>query len=256
MTMKTPMITASIAITLMVSNFALAQQKAGSDKLDVQALEQKYWTAKDDDFSVVQNRAFSKKGKFFGTAHTGIAINDPYYSGSYLGVSGGYFFNESWGLEATYLNSSFDKSRSFNGILERGGGPKANQLISKLGINAVWTPIYAKMSVFDRSIIHFDMGLVVGIHQLNYENPYSTNPFTNASQIVEASKKESSIGYSIGIMQQFYFRENMAIRVDFKNSFTTENQVSYGSTTGAKDGSKVINDTMLLIGLTVFDWRK
>lgn len=254
--MKTPLMTTATLITLLASATAFSQQKAGSDKLDVQALEQKYWTAKDDDFSVVQNRAFSKKGKFFGTAHAGLAINDPYYSGSYLGLTGGYFFNESWGVEVNYLNSSFDKSRSFKDILSLGGGPKANELKSKLSINAVWTPIYAKMSVFDRKIIHFDMGLILGVHQIGYENPYSTAAFTNASQIVEASKKESSIGYTIGIMQQFYFRENMAVRVDFTNSFTTENQVSFGSTTGAKSGSKSINDTMLLIGLTIFDWRK
>lgn len=251
--MKTPMITASIAITLMISNLAFAQQKAGSDKLDVKALEQKYWTAKDDDFSVVQNRAFSKKGKFFGTAHTGVAINDPYFSGSYLGLSGGYFFNESWGIEGNYLASSFDKSRSFKEILVQGGGPEVNELKNKLSVNGVWTPIYAKMSVFDRSIIHFDMGLTFGIHQINYENPYST---TASPNLTETSKKASSIGYSFGIMQQFYFKQNMAIRVDFTNSYTTENAVSYGSISGAKNGSKNINDTMLLIGLTVFDWRK
>ena len=64
------------------------------------------------------------------------------------------------------------------------------------------------------------------------------------------------MGYTIGIMQQFYFRENMAIRVDFTNSFASENQVSYTSLTGAKAGTKMINDTALFIGFTVFDWFK
>jgi outer membrane beta-barrel protein len=251
--MKTPMITASIAITMMISNFAFAQQKAGSDKLDVQALEQKYWTAKDDDFSVVQNRAFSKKGKFFGTAHTGVAINDPYFSGSYLGLSGGYFFNESWGVETNYLSTSFDKSRSFKDIVSLGGGPKANQLLNKIGINAIWTPIYAKMSLFDKSIIHFDMGFTVGLSQSNYESIYNTGTTLNPN---EKGRSASATGYSIGIMQQFYFSDKMAIRVDFTNTFTTEDTVAYNVASGVKSGSKNINDTMLLIGFTVFDWRK
>jgi len=251
--MKTSMITASIAMTLMISSFAMAQQKAGSDKLDVKALEQKYWTAKDDDFSVVQNRAFSKKGKFFGTAHLGVAINDPYYSGSYLGASGGYFFNESWGIEGNYLSTSFDKSRSFKGIISLTGGPEANQLLNRIGVNAVWTPIYAKMSLFDKSIIHFDMGLTVGLSQSSYESIYNTGTTSNPN---EKGRSASAMGYSIGIMQQFYFSDKMAIRVDFTNTFTTEDTVKYNVSSGAKNGSKSINDTMLLIGLTVFNWRK
>ena len=35
-------------------------QQRGSDKLDIKKLEQKYWAAKDDDFSVVQNRRYVK----------------------------------------------------------------------------------------------------------------------------------------------------------------------------------------------------
>ncbi|MFN9067914.1 MAG: hypothetical protein ACK5V3_11845, partial [Bdellovibrionales bacterium] len=145
--MKTPQQALLGLITLVLTSLSWAQG-AGSDKLDVQALEQKYWTAKDDDFSVVQNRAFSKKGKYFGGLHYGVAINDPYYTGSYLGLSGGYFFNESWGVEGKMLSTSFSKSRSFKDILSLEGGPKANEAISQTSINAIWTPIYAKMSVF------------------------------------------------------------------------------------------------------------
>lgn len=251
--MKTPIALVALLLTSHVSLAQSTPAKAGSDKLDVQALEQKYWTAKDDDFSVVQNRSFAKKKRFFGTLHYGVSINDPYYSGTYIGASGGYFFNESWGVEANYLSTSFDKSRAFKDILSLGGGPKANELKNKIGINAIWTPIYAKMSLFDKKIIHFDMGFIVGLQQVNYENPYSTTTFPG---FTEVSKTGSSMGYSIGIMQQFYFRENMAIRVDFTNSFAGEDQVSYTSLTGTKSGTKTINDTALFIGFTVFDWFK
>jgi len=111
---------ASLLVLLSISIAGHAQ--TGSDKLDVQALENKYWSAKDDDFSVVQNRAFQKAKRFFGTLHAGAAINDPYFAGSYVGFSGGYFFNESWGLEGTYQMTNFDKSRSFKDIVGLGGG--------------------------------------------------------------------------------------------------------------------------------------
>lgn len=249
--MKPSRISALLAIITMASSLGFAQ--TGSDKLDVQALEQKYWAAKDDDFSVVQNRAFQKAKRFFGTLHFGTAINDPYYSGTYMGLSGGYFFNETWGLEGTYQSTNFDKSRSFKDILSLGGGPKANEMKSRMGLNAIWTPIYAKMSLFDRKIIHFDMGFTVGLTQINYENPYSTTNFPGFS---ETSKKASTMGYSVGVMQQFYFSEKMAIRVDFNNTYSTQDTVAYTSTSGTKAGTKSINDTSLLIGLTIFDWRK
>jgi len=247
---KTPILLLAVA-GLFFASKSFAQ--TGSDKVDVQALENKYWAAKDDDFSVVQNRAFSKKKRFFGTAHYGVSINDPYYSGTYLGISGGYFFNESWGVEGTYQQSDFSKSRAFNDILGLGGGPRANQFINRIGVNGIWTPIYAKMSLFDRKIIHFDMGFTFGLTQISYETPYSRTPFSNGFQ--ETSKSNSTMGYTIGVMQQFYFRENMAIRVDFNNTFSTQKTVRYTSQTGASGGNRNVNDTSLLIGFTIFDWR-
>lgn len=247
--MKPSRTTALIALFL-ASSFSYAQ--TGSDKLDVQALEQKYWAAKDDDFSVVQNRAFQKKQRFFGTLHYGVAINDPYFSGSYMGLSGGYFFNESWGVEGNYLLTSFDKSRSFKEILKIGGGPEANRLQNRISVNGIWTPIYAKMSLFDKKIIHFDMGFTFGLTQINYENPYTLTAYPN---INEKTKSASALGYAVGVMQQFYFSEHMAIRVDFVNTFSKQDTVVYKDATGTKSGTKNINDTSLLIGLTVFDWR-
>jgi outer membrane beta-barrel protein len=249
--MKTPLKTLMGLVTLIFTSMTWAQG-AGSDKLDVQALEQKYWTAKDDDFSVVQNRAFSKKGKFFGGLHYGAAINDPYYTGSYLGLSGGYFFNESWGVEASHVQSSFGKSRSFKDIISLGGGPKANEAISRTSINGIWTPIYAKMSLFDKKIIHFDMGLTFGLSQHAYESKYDSDAGGGFS---EKGSSGNSTGYSIGIMQQFYFHRFLAVRVDFVNSFSSQNTVLFDDATGGKAGTKNINDTSLIIGLTIFDWR-
>jgi outer membrane beta-barrel protein len=251
--MKSPLKTLLGLATLIFTSTTWAQG-AGSDKLDVQALEQKYWTAKDDDFSVVQNRAFSKKGKYFGGLHYGVAINDPYYTGSYLGASGGYFFNESWGVEGTYKSTNFTKSRSFKDILDLGGGPKANEALSQIGVNAIWTPIYAKMSLFDKKIIHFDMGLVLGMSQFTYDSIYDRDGTAGGTTL--DGKKSSSVGYSIGIMQQFYFQRFLAIRVDFINSFSTQDTLVFkDNPSTTKAGTKNISDTSLIIGLTIFDWR-
>lgn len=57
---------------------ALAQDKGTSDKVDLKKLEDKYWSAKDDEYGVIQNRTFSKAGRFFGAVGYGTLINDPF----------------------------------------------------------------------------------------------------------------------------------------------------------------------------------
>ena len=248
--MKTPRTTISAALLLaftLLPNLSWAQ--AGSDKLDVKALEQKYWAAKDDDFSVVQNRAFSKAKRYYGTAHFGQAINDPYYTGSYLGASVGYFFNETWGVEANYMTTNFSDSRSFKDIVTLGGGPKVNEAKSKAIISGIWMPIYAKMSVMDKKIIHFDMGVSFGVGNFAYERKYYVGAFPTGQ---EMSEKDSTFGYSIGVTQQFYFNRLAAIKVDFVNTVTQQKQINFGSR--ADEGTKSINDTSLVIGLSIFSW--
>src|SRR5690349_4425346 len=49
-----------------------------SDKLDISDLEQKYWAPKDTDFSVVQNRTYTKAGKLGVSLMTGPIINDTF----------------------------------------------------------------------------------------------------------------------------------------------------------------------------------
>lgn len=245
--MKTPRIITLATILLLSAN--TWAQSSGSDKLDVKALEQKYWAAKDDDFSVVQNRAFSKAKRFYLTGHFGQAINDPYYTGSYTGLSAGYFFNESWGLEANYLTTNFSDSRSFKDIVSLGGGPKVNQAKARAVVNVLWMPIYAKMSLMDKKILHFDMGLSLGVGNYAYERKYYVGSFPAGS---EQSEKGSSMGYSLGITQQFYFSRSMAIKMDFVNTTSSQKQINYK--TRADEGTKNINDTSLTIGLTIFSW--
>ncbi len=249
--MKTLRITLQAASLLIALSLLPTQTfgQSGSDKLDVKALEQKYWAAKDDDFSVVQNRAFSKAKRFYGTAHLGQTINDPYYTGSYLGASVGYFFNETWGLEGTYLTTNFSDSRSFKDITSLGGGPKVNEAKGKAVISGLWFPIYAKMSVMDKKIIHFDMGLSFGVGHFDYERKYYVGTSPTGQ---EKSEKASALGYSLGITQQFYFNRLAAIKVDFVNTVSSQKQINFK--TRADAGSKSINDTSLIIGLSIFSW--
>ncbi|WP_246845440.1 outer membrane beta-barrel domain-containing protein [Bdellovibrio sp. NC01] len=246
---------AFLTIILMASS-ALAQQgdkqaeQRGSDKLDIKKLEQKYWAAKDDDFSVVQNRRYVKAERFYLTAEGGIPFNDPYSTGSIFGASFGYFFNERWGVEANYNSANMkDNDAVDQFVTQYGAIPDHNIFKSSYFLSGTFVPFYAKMSFMDKSIIYFDMGLSLGVGSVNYEIAKNTG-----------NESKNAFGVKLGIFQQIFFSEHFAVRVDLNNTWSNQDQAKYytpgsalpgGGTAGANTlGSKTINDTSLMFGLT------
>lgn len=239
------------AMMVILTAATASAQNGDSDKLDIKKLEDKYWSAKDDDFSVVQNRAYSKAGRFFVNLQGGIPINDPYSSGTLSGVSGGYHFSERWGLEGTYLSASFrDNDATERFRTDHQTVPNHNSLKSQMGLQVNYIPFYAKMSFLDKKIIYFDMGVGIGAGQTTFEQNVSTG-----------NRTESAPYYALSVYQQFFFSEHWALKVDYRNTWTSEEQMRYRINSGAplfetessrSIGKKSINDTALLIGLTFF----
>lgn len=222
-----------------------AASKSGeSDKLDVQKLEQKYWSAKDDDFTVVQNRAFAKAKRFYLNLAVGIPLNDPYSTGNITGANLGYYFSERWGLEFAYKKMNFKDNESTSTFInEKGVHPDSNRLLSTRHLYATWVPLYAKMSWLDRKIIYFDMGLQLGVGQTQY-----------AIQKDIGDEAKTGASYSLNLMQHFFFSETFALRVDFTNTWTNEDRFRYyTSATGDRTlPSKTINDSSVTIGFTLW----
>ncbi len=229
---------------------------ADSDKLDIQKLEQKYWSAKDDDFSVIQNRAFAKEKRWYLSVNYGTPYNDPNHAGNMLGLNVGYFFNERWGLEFNYNKASYKDNdtisefKSANGVI-----PNANKYAGAMSLLAYWVPVYAKMSLLDKKIVYFDMGFGFGLGTTNFVQQRCNAPLGCSSsnlagfQSMEISKNASHFAFNV--FQQFFITNRWAIRVDFINRWTTEERLRFGNaTTNESIGSKQINDTALQIGLT------
>jgi len=241
----------------LVSTSAWAQQEAktearDSDKLDIRKLEQKYWSAKDDDFSVVQNRRYVKASRFYLTGSAGIPFNDPYSTGSIMGASLGYFLNERWGFELNYNSASLSDNDAVKQFVDTYGAiPNHNVYKSSYYLSGIWVPFYAKMSFIDRAIIYFDMGLSVGAGTLNYDITQNEGPIS-----------KSTFGYKLGIFQQIFFSEHWAIRMDLINTWSSQEKLKYyapGGTTGGGQvtdttprdlGSETVNDTSLMLGVT------
>lgn len=222
-------------------------KKKGDDKLDISDLENKYWAPKDTDFSVVQNRTYTKEGRFFATVQAGRPINDQWAQGNIFGGSLNYFWSERFGIQATYLKGNLKDNDAADRLAQFGSGvrPDHNRFNSYYGVGVNVVPFYAKMSFWGKKIIYFDMAFT------------PTIGFTNYDQSVEGGDKtKGAFTYGIDITQYFFFTNYFAIRADLKNNWYNADiarfRSSGGIATGDKVNSQTTQDTQFLLGVTFF----
>jgi outer membrane beta-barrel protein len=243
-----------------ISAFAQTSQPAqktddrGSDKLDLRKLEKKYWSAKDTDFSVVQNRTYTKAKKVFLSLSYGPLVNDAYSYGRMTNAALGYYFSERQGLEFAYETGALKNNDSTDAFITQNQfAPDYNQFKKYMSLNYVVVPFYAKMSFWDRSIMYFDMQFAVGVGQMTYEiQKVNGNPTLNTD--TSAREEKTGLGYNFDITQQLFFHENFAIRFDIKNKWSKQSKERYYLNTGQSRslGEITQQDTSVLLGLTVF----
>jgi outer membrane beta-barrel protein len=221
-----------------------AKPSAGaSDKVDITDLENKYWAPKDTDFSVVQNRTFSKDNKFSVAPLIGRPINDAHSEGMIYGVAGNYFWYERMGVQATYIKGDLDNNDATNDLATYGSGvqPDHGKFSQYFGVGYNLVPFYAKMSFWGKKIIYFDMAFTAHLGLTEYD------------QIMEGGNdSKTAFTYGLDISQFYFFSRWLAIRVDLKNQFYTQEVLKYRNSTGYQKGDKVgtkdIHDTMFYIG--------
>ncbi len=219
-----------------------------SDKIDLKQLEQKYWSAKDDDFAVVQNRRYTKDHRHYLSLVAGPPISDPYSTGMITGFHYGYFFSERWGLDFEFTQANLhDNNATEQFITEHKTTPNHNNFVASKSLSYAFFPLYAKMSFLDKAIIYFDMGVSVGIGTVDYRILKE-----------EGDETKSAFSYHITVTQQIFFSEHWALRADFTNRWTDEQLLRWavtansGSNPDRDHGTKKMNDTSLLLGVNYY----
>ena len=230
----------------------------GSDKVDLKKLEDKYWSAKDDDYGVIQNRTFSKAGKMYVSGVYGPLVNDTFAKSRAAGLMAGYYFTEDFGIEAHYLKYDTSKSESVEGfnLLAANISPNYNLLESAYAVSATYTPFYAKMAFMNKAILYFDMGFTAGLGMSSY-NQIARPKDGGGSPLAEQKALNSSPHFELGVMQQLFLNKNFAFRIDVKNSFYSQKVKNYQGNTGVSfsdipETTKSANDTTITLGLTLF----
>ena len=221
--------------------------KSDSDKLDISDLEKKYWSPKDTEFSVVQNRTYSKVKKIGLSLQYGPVINDGYSSGQDLALSVNYYPKERYGYEFRYSNSDLsnnDVVKAFIKDVAKGSGilPDHGKIKSHMAFGFNWIPVYAKVSFLDKRIIYFDMAISPKIGMVTYEQQARAE--AGGNQI----KSAPTIGFDL--TQFFFINRHLAFRADIQNFWFNEEVLNYSS--GAVLRSNTTNHTAFLVGVTYY----
>ena len=220
-----------------------------SDKIDLKKIQDQYWTAKDDDLGVVQNKSFSKTARVFVHTSIGPAINDDWSVGTWNQLGVGFYQNEQMGYELSFQKGNLKKNDSVDRIAYQNGlQPDHNRFLDSLTMSFLWVPFYGKMSLLDKKIFYFDMQFGFGLSSINYENQIDPSEGSN--------QKKSAIGFAFDITQHFFVSKSIAIRLDLKNQWCRENLQKYrisGSANQNRDlGNVGYQGTAILIGFTYF----
>lgn len=247
-----------ILLINLASHYALAQStNQNVDKIDLKKIEEKYWSVKDNEYGVIQNRTFSKAEKMYLSAVYGPLINDPFAKAKAIGFMTGYFINEDFGVELSYLTYGSLQNDTVSAYETQFGGakPDFNLIKSSKVLSITYTPLYAKMSFMNLNILYFDMGATLGIGQSDYEiQKVNKDALGNKTQ---ANEMKTATVYEIGFMQQIFINKNVSFRLDIKNTYYTQTTKQYEIGIGAAEStrassSKNANDTTITMGLTLF----
>jgi outer membrane beta-barrel protein len=218
-----------------------------SDKVDISDLEQKYWAPKDVEFSVVQNRLYSKAKRFAVTPHIGPLVTDSFSSGMVYGLTTGYYFSERHGVEVTYDYYKLENSTVLQGYINQNAvQPDFNRQKDFFGLSYNWVPLYAKASLLDKEIIYYDLSISPGIGYQRY------------TQQVEGDDGEvkGSPTLTLDIGQHFFLSRNLALRFDVRNRFYNDQVVKYrtqgGKTKGEPIKEKGNHSVTVQFGLTYY----
>ena len=169
-----------------------------SDNVDVESIKKKYWAKGDEsELGVIQNRKFSKAGRFHLGVTGGYIFSDPFLSIKSYGLTTGYFFNEKFGVHLNYSKINSTPSTAYQLLLDRGAKANTNKLNGLATAEGTYSPMYGKLSLFGNKIVYYDFHLAGGGGMMQTENG-------NVPAFVA------------GLGQRFYMNQHFSFTVDYR----------------------------------------
>ncbi len=184
---------------------AAASPTEEAEQVNVDAIKEKYWAlGNETELGVVQNRAFTKKGKYELSVNLGVLYSDPFLDIKTLSFSAGYHVSEylSFHLIAMkHLSAPSSALQTFQDTL--GATVSTNIPSTYLGAEGMGSLFYGKLSVLGKSIIYYDFYFLGGVGATNTESGTFVTP-------------------SLGLGQRFYINRLLSFRLDYRLMYYNE----------------------------------
>jgi outer membrane beta-barrel protein len=202
------------------------------ERIDVQSMKRRYWTVGNEDLmDVVQNRRYTKKGRVETALRYGNWSDDAFQDQKSIGLSVGYHLNEFLSLHGFYTSISASNSQAYRAAIDATGGlllPTVNPGKSAMGVEARGSLIYGKLSLLGSKIIYYDLNTAVGLSQH------------------KTADGQSSMGYFLGLGQQFFLNKSLFLTLDYRMLFHTD---SFRPPTNPSITSRSVTTNWLQFGL-------
>ncbi len=178
---------------------ANASGDARDEKVEVDQIRERYWAqGNESELGVVQNRTFSKKGRFHLAVIGGVLTSDPFLNITQGGLHVGYYLTETWGLHLLGWKSWATGSAALLTFQDRmGATTNYNAPLGYLGGEVSASILYGKLSLLGAAILHFDLHTLAGLGSTSTENGHFLTP-------------------SLGIGQQIHLSRNFSLRADYR----------------------------------------
>ena len=191
---------ASILLLLMAfANPVWAQENPESDQVqngssELESLELY------SDIVVIQKKFFEKTSRWEISASGLTSLNNKFFTS--VGVKGtlGYHFSERWALEAqAWYLAQID--RNFTKELEDGYQISTSDIVTPqgyLGLNLVWSPIYGKLSLQEKSVNPFELFFTFGAGVILTDDSQSAPALNLSFGQIHPLTKDSTLRWEIG----------------------------------------------------------
>tara|TARA_B100001971_G_C18268024_1_gene596369 strand:+ start:50475 stop:51185 length:711 start_codon:yes stop_codon:yes gene_type:complete len=191
------------------------------------------WLDSDKEIYVLQNRKFRKKSRIYLGGMFGRSINGAFIDSSRITLHGGFFFQEDWGLELSYVKADGQPNTTHDSVKEQSNAVAFYRKIdTEISAMLLWSPFYSKINTFNK-VFYYDWMFGAGFSTVStFDN---RNEFDDASPDSNKLTTESNTGLSWMTAFRFYISENWSSELRFRAThvnadYASENQSNEDTT--------------------------
>jgi outer membrane beta-barrel protein len=243
---------------------AMAQEKPAVDALT------EYRSGKAES-RAIENRFFLKEGRFEIAPHLGYVPNNSFARRYVGGLALNYHFAETLavGADITYSPDlgKNDLKQLVGILLDRafnaGGADTAfQQPLDKVTLSAAfgvsWAPVYGKINLIGETVLNFDLYGFAGLGMVSKSNYYAQFDPTvieilepNDVVLLQAVGNEVRIAPTIGVGQNYFLNQILALKLDVKASFYLDDKPQYDPDVPVQQ-QQLYNNFIASVGIAAF----